>query len=131
MMTGGTTPLGGATKARQVSAAIGDVGMHASALPEAELAGVAVDHQVGTAAEIPIVVTRALEHALIETGRPEVEAHAVLAERVAEAAPLTAERVAGPERLGCGPVSRCLCTRHEWPSQSQGQAQRQQPCSHA
>jgi hypothetical protein len=113
-------------ESRQVTAKIGDMGMQASALPEAELAGVAVDHQVGTAAEAPLVVARALQQVLVETGRPEVEADAVLAERVAQATPIATERVPGPERFGRGPAGGYLCPRQRWHSPSHDHDNRQQ-----
>ena len=112
-----------AAETRQLSAPIGDMGMHAPALPETELGGIGIDHQVGTPAGVPIVVAIAIEHPLVEAGRPEVETQTVLAERVASTAPVTTEGVPGPKRFGG--VRRCLSPGRGWRGQGHGQGKRQ------
>ena len=107
------------------SVAIGDMGMKATALPKAELAGVAVDQQVDAATDLPVVVPRTREHALMEEGRPKVEAGAVLAESVAKSAPLAAERVTAPDRFAFGSVIGHLCACQRRHDECHGQDQRQ------
>ena len=92
-----------AAEARQVAAPIGDMGVQAAALPEAELAGVGVDHQVDTAAEVPLVVARALQQVLVEAGRPEVEARCRAGRARRESRPNHCRACRGSAAIGAAP----------------------------
>ena len=113
-----------AARARQAAAAVRGMDVEAAALPEAELAGVGVDHQVDPAAEAPLVVALCAEQVLVEAGAPEVEAQALLVDGAAQAAPVAAELVPGQQRSGQRRIGRWLRACLPWRSGAQGQQQR-------